>query len=123
MFLLNEWEGCSPQDVLDEFHGKLKAGTGPKDINIILASYAYIEDGWGNAFVLFLQHGKLWEVNASHCSCYGLEGQWEPEEADIQELRHRIHKGRLGDVDDGAGRFREELIAVLDMLESQEKGN
>lgn len=33
----------------------------------------------GDAFVLFECDGKLYEVNASHCSCYGLEDQWEPE--------------------------------------------
>jgi hypothetical protein len=30
--------------------------------------------------VIFEKDGKLWEVNGSHCSCYGLEGQWQPEE-------------------------------------------
>jgi hypothetical protein len=34
----------------------------------------------GQAFVLFERDGKLYEVNASHCSCYGLDGQWDPTE-------------------------------------------
>lgn len=34
----------------------------------------------GEALVIYTQDGKLYEVNGSHCSCYGLEGQWKPEE-------------------------------------------
>lgn len=45
-------------------------------------------DGW--AFVLFLKDGKLYEVNISHCSCYGLEDQWEPEETTVLSVRSRI---------------------------------
>lgn len=33
-----------------------------------------------HTLVIFERDGKLWEVNAAHCSCYGLEDQWEPEE-------------------------------------------
>jgi hypothetical protein len=34
----------------------------------------------GAAYVLFRgTDGKLYDVHASHCSCYGLEGQWTPE--------------------------------------------
>jgi hypothetical protein len=28
-------------------------------------------------------------VNGSHCSCHGLEGQWEPEETSMKALEHR----------------------------------
>jgi len=30
--------------------------------------------------VLFARDGKLYRVDGSHCSCYGLESQWSPEE-------------------------------------------
>ena len=44
--------------------------------------YAVYEAGGydGAAFVLYKRDGKLFEVHASHCSCYGLENQWKPEE-------------------------------------------
>ena len=32
----------------------------------------------GSALVLFAKDGKMFSVEGSHCSCYGLEGQWEP---------------------------------------------
>lgn len=57
-------------------------------IEILVASYG--EQSYeGDAFVLFRQDGKLYEVNGSHCSCYGLEDQWEPEEVVVDELVRR----------------------------------
>ena len=43
----------------------------------------------GEAHVIFRKEGKLYEVNASHCSCYGLDGQWEPEETTVAALLFR----------------------------------
>lgn len=58
-------------------------------VNIILADYA--QEGYeGSSFVLFEQAGKLYEVNGSHCSCFGLEGQWEPQEVLLEELIKRV---------------------------------
>ncbi|QQV89603.1 hypothetical protein SJ_185 [Proteus phage SJ_PmiM] len=55
-----------PTDVLD-------------DKEIVLAYYDY-EDYSGWATVIYMDiTGTFWEVHGSHCSCYGLEGQWEPE--------------------------------------------
>ena len=55
-------------------------------IDILLASYTY-EYYSGSALVVFRKDGELYEVNGSHCSCYGLEGQWEPEETSVEALR------------------------------------
>jgi hypothetical protein len=48
-------------------------------VEILFAEYHY-ECYSGSATVIFEKDGKLFEVNGNHCSCYGLEGQWEPEE-------------------------------------------
>ena len=66
-----------------------------KDCKILLAWYGH-GDYDGSAFVLFERDGKLYEVNGGHCSCFGLEGQWEPEETSVEALRHRINEGYLG---------------------------
>jgi len=87
-------------------------------VEIILASYTY-EDYSGDAFVLFRKDGQLFEVNGDHCSCYGLEGQWEPEETSVEALRHRL-TGDFGTayVWDAKGKrknvFAAELAAALD---------
>ncbi|MDX0007791.1 hypothetical protein GOB40_13720 [Sinorhizobium meliloti] len=87
---------------------------------ILLASYTYA-DYSGEAFVLFRKDGKLFEVNGSHCSCYGLEGQWEPEETSVEALRHRLTGGLGTDYDwdsenNRKNVFATELAAVLDTI-------
>lgn len=85
-------------------------------INILLAYYSY--RNWeGDAFVLFEKDGKLFEVNGGHCSCYGLEGQWEPEEVTIDVLEYRLNKGNLGvDSWENENRFAKELREVISEL-------
>jgi len=61
--------------------------------NVLFAEYTY-EDYEGYAFVLFEKDGKLYEVHGSHCSCYGLENQWEPEEVCLPELVNRVSNGK-----------------------------
>ena len=41
----------------------------------------------GSAHVFFERGGKVFEVYGSHCSCDGLEGQWEPDEVSIEHVR------------------------------------
>lgn len=60
----------------------------PTDNEILYAGYEY-QDYSGSAFVLYERDGKLYEVNGSHCSCYGLEGQWRPEETSWAALAMR----------------------------------
>lgn len=94
-----------------------------EDVEILLASYTY-ENYSGYAFVLYRDKtdGKLYEVNGSHCSCYGLEGQWSPEDTTVEVLRHRLERGNLGRDYDGRNEFAEELALVLDRLEAVTTG-
>jgi hypothetical protein len=91
-------------------------------VEIMLAYYSY-ENYSGDAFVLFRRDGKLYEVNGGHCSCYGLEGQWEPEETTAEALRHRIEKGGLGKDYDDANKFADELSGLLDAMEARCSAN
>lgn len=43
----------------------------------------------GEAMTIYLLGGRLYECHGAHCSCYGLEGQWEPEETSIEALQIR----------------------------------
>lgn len=56
-----------------------------KGVEILLAAYSYV-DYSGTAYVLFRKSGQLFEVHGGHCSCYGLEGQWEPEAVTKSDL-------------------------------------
>lgn len=59
-----------------------------QDIEILFAKYTYGNYN-GEALVVYRQGDKLFEVNGYHCSCKGLEGQWEPEETSIEALAKR----------------------------------
>ena len=89
-----------------------------QDIKVLLASYAY-ECYEGDAFVLFRKDDKLYEVNGGHCSCYGLEGQWSPEETTIDTLEHRLKEGNLGNSHYGPNQFAFELTVLLQKLKEQ----
>lgn len=65
-----------------------------EDFRVLFAVYTQ-EDYEGDAFVVFEQHGKLYEVHGGHCSCHGLEGQWEPEETSAEALLHQMISGTL----------------------------
>lgn len=60
------------------------------DLQGVKVLMAWYGDGdyCGSAEVLFKKAGKLYRVTGSHCSCYGLEGQWEPQETDWATLLH-----------------------------------
>lgn len=88
----------------------------PRHVEILLASYTY-EDYSGNAFVLFRKGTKLYEVNGGHCSCYGLEGQWEPEETNAEALRHRIKANRKERPYDNE--YWDDLEEVLNALDNE----
>lgn len=64
-------------------------------INILFASYG-VDNYSGDAFVLFEREGMLFEVNGGHCSCMGLEGQFDPEETTLEAIEFRLVNGSMG---------------------------
>lgn len=105
MTYLNDWSESGRQGVISDFQINESALDGAE---IIVASYTY-EDYSGSAYVLFRRDGKLFEVHGGHCSCYGLEGQWEPEETTKEAILHRLDKGTWGEEDKIANITREAL--------------
>lgn len=83
-----------------------------KDTNILFASYGTANYS-GDAWVLFEKDGELWEVSASHCSCYGVEGQFSPEKVVLPELKNRLINGRLGDDHYSDNVFKTQLASFL----------
>jgi len=83
-------------------------------VNIIIGYYDY-DNYYGKAFVLYEKEGKLFEVNATHCSCYGLEGSWYPEEVSLVELRNRLENGTYFNF--STDNFKETMKQVVAYLE------
>ena len=113
-YFLNDWKNKSKQDILDDFQEK-------QDHNIVFASYVW-QNYEGEAFVLVEKDGKLYEVNAYHCSCYGLENQFELEETSIEALEKYLESGRYGtDYWTGRNLYRKELIEFIKEWKENEK--
>jgi len=89
MVYLHIWADGDKTDVIRDFEAPADALDGA---DVLVAAYEY-ENYSGDAYVLFRRGGKLLEVSGSHCSCYGLEGQWEPEETAAETLLARIERG------------------------------
>lgn len=107
---LHDWH--NQEEMMEDFE---ISDNDMEGVTILLASYTDADYN-GDAFVLFTRNGKLYEVNGSHCSCYGLEGQWEPEETTVEALLHRIQEGELGTDevwDEKRNVFAIELLQVL----------
>jgi len=111
---LNEWQGGDTSTLKKAF--ALDTRT-IDSIEILLASYTR-DALCGEAFVLFKQDGRLYEVNASHDSSDGMHDQWDPEETLLAALRYRLEKGRLGRSDTDEALFVSELAFLLAELEA-----
>ena len=85
--MYNLYFGCFTcfEDIIEVFEISDKELSG---IEIVYAAYDQ-GDYDGSAHVIYIENNKLYEVNGSHCSCYGLEGQWLPEETTFKALMFR----------------------------------
>lgn len=102
----SEWTIKKRKEINELLNGEYK------DINILFATYGY-ENYSGDAFVLFEENGELYEVNGGHCSCFGLEDQWEPDKVSLNELEHRLLNGTFGQEDYAGNEFKKELCEFL----------
>ena len=103
------------QDVCQQFDVDKKE-LEREGVYILLAIYEQ-ESYEGSAFVLFIKDDrKLYEVNGGHCSCYGLEGQWDPEETSEEALRHRMKEGYFGYDWNGQPKFKHAMECIFNML-------
>lgn len=107
--LFGDWEGGTLKDICRDFDLQIETFDG---IRLIAAEYTY-ESYEGRSHVIFEKDGQLFEVIGGHCSCYGLEGQWDPEPTTLDSLRHRFVKGRLG-TDDA---FRAAVKIALELAQ------
>jgi len=107
-YYMNNFE--NQQDIENEFG--LEAGS-LDDCDILLADYTH-ECYSGSAFVLYRQDGKLYEVHGSHCSCYGLETQFDPELTSVEALEHYLKEGEYS--------YKEYAEQLQDIITRLKKG-
>jgi hypothetical protein len=81
-----------PKDNYDTVAGNFSEELGPEPelIYAVYSTPAYE----GNAEVIYRQGGKWFEASGGHCSCYGLEEQWDPKEIDPTEHLRAVNEGK-----------------------------
>lgn len=86
----------------------------------VMHAYYSDEDYSGSAFVILRSRadGGLWEVHGSHCSCHGLEDQWDPEPTELKALLSRHEAQPLPGMDeDSGGSWLRSLVEERDLTE------
>ncbi|MEH7186488.1 hypothetical protein [Bacillus toyonensis] len=61
--------------------------------------------------------GQLFENHASHCSCYGFEHQFEPEETTVEYLQSEYFGFCNGGYDEDSERNRDEIMRYIEQLQ------
>lgn len=90
------------------------------DFSIIVA-YEHVGDYGCDSSSYFLlrdRKRKLFEVRGGHCSCYGFEGQWDMEQADISYLRSEKHYVGFGGYDGAANEHQRQINEVILQIEA-----
>lgn len=99
MIALEDLKGLNEDDVRKHIVEDYEADKDQVNKYDILIAYESV-GSWGcDSSSWFLlkdrETGRLFEASGSHCSCYGFEGQFEPEQTDVASLQHRAEKGSL----------------------------
>lgn len=87
--MVNDWKGTRWK--WSEKDDPAPEGMPTKD-ELLFASYGGSSYD-GDAILIWNRAGKLYEAQGSHCSCFGLEGQFEPEETTLAALAMRERPG------------------------------
>ena len=88
MAVLRGWN--TEREVLDAFN------VGDDERRTVVIEFAtYEQEGYGDgsACVIFRQGSGLFSIEASHCSCNGLDDQWSPTSTTQEALRLMLDKG------------------------------
>ena len=64
----------------------------PEPDEVLFAEYDLSQAYEGSADVIFRRGDKFYWASGGHCSCYGLEGQWEPVEYDAETLAAALER-------------------------------
>lgn len=102
MLALGDFKGWSEDKVKEHLVKDYEAL--PEQLKDLEVLIAYESVGsWGcdsSSFFLFKNRetGVLFENHGSHCSCYGFEGQFTPEETGVEALKFRVNQSSHGSV-------------------------
>lgn len=103
-------------DVVREFALGAKPPFAPVEPEVIFAAY-HIDGYEGSATVVFkmkAEDKKVYFVSGGHCSCFGLEDQWDVTEYDSPlQFRAALEKGSMGYIRDADEKALMEFVKAL----------
>lgn len=103
---IDDWQGCDWSDVQRAFRmDELRPD------EVLIARYSC--DGYdGNATVLYRNGSDYRYVRGSHCSCFGLEDQWDPDSYTLETLIAALERAS-GDSNGFCGAEGQALLPAL----------
>jgi len=114
---LEDLSGMSEQEVIEHIINGYEADEAEIDKFHILIAYESV-GSWGcdsSSFFLLKDKttGELYENHGSHCSCYGFEGQFEPEPTTIEYLKSEHFYFSCGGYDDSEDANTQKVLDIL----------
>lgn len=100
---LQDFQGFSDAEVREHIENTWKGDASPYKI-LIAAEFEDSYDGYGFFLLRHKETKELFEVNGSHCSCYGFEGQFDPKPVTLKYLKSK-HFYVSSDFRDGVDAF------------------
>jgi hypothetical protein len=84
----------------------------PEPDQVIYAVYD-LADYEGYANVIYRNGDRFYWAYGSHCSCFGLKDQWDPEEYDARQLIDVLRRGDHWRLYDRGDEVQEHIIAAV----------
>lgn len=80
----------------------------------VLAAFYSYENYSGEAIVIAREKatGELHEVIGSHCSCYGLDKQWEPKRISAEYIKQQLAEGTSYFYEEAPPEFKKALAEI-----------
>lgn len=118
---LEDLEGLSENDIVEHLIIGYEAKREEIEKYNILIAYESV-GSWGcdsSSFFLLQdkETKKLYEVHGSHCSCYGFEDQFKPEEATLEYLKSDHFSFYTGGYDDNEDKNRMQIKNYINTIE------
>lgn len=89
MILYNEgdYAGMTDEEIRERICSDFECTRAEVDPYDFLILYQEYEDYTGTSFIVMRSGDEFYVNHGGHCSCYGFEGQWDPERVSIEYLK------------------------------------
>ncbi|PEO30902.1 hypothetical protein [Bacillus toyonensis] len=121
LLVLEDLKDMSEEELRDHIVEDYEVEREELDQYDILIAYESV-GSWGcdsESFFLLKNKdtGQLFENHASHCSCYGFEHQFEPEETTVEYLQSEHFGFCNGGYDEDSERNRDKIMRYIEQLQ------